>query len=502
MKIYDIFKLSIKKIRYSVYNYIQILGGYVLRKSISVMLGSALLVSVLSGCSGTSKKEGQLEQLEKEAEAKIKVMFWDNNYFFQEYGNLFATQFPNIEIEVANMQSIYSQNSTDTMEDRFDKFIEENKPDILLLQGEQYEKYAQEGKVMALDAVIEQDKFEVEGIHPAILKLLRDQGGGKLYGLSPDFSSAGLYYNVDLFKKYGVDLPKDSMTWDEVFELAKRFPTDGDKDKRIYGLSMDNYMTVDNLIQMIGSGQDLKMLNSEATQLNIETDSWKQVFRSTIEAAKSGALYVPTDEDRNANFTSMEDMYAKNLFIMGRSAMSFKYSYEVQQIIQAKDMLKDVTPVNWAVVTAPVSPNNRNQSNYFNLGNIFAVSATSGQQRAAWELVKYINSDAFAKLKSKSNNGNLLSRTQYIAEQDGRSLEGFYKLEPKASTNNEYTKAPISFFGAFSGIVKTEVDQVLADKKSIDEALQEIQKKGQEELVKAKAAAETASPSASPAASE
>ncbi|MFC4601030.1 hypothetical protein [Cohnella hongkongensis] len=39
---------------------------------------------------------------------------------------------------------------------------------------------------------------------------------------------------------------------------------------------------------------------------------------------------------------------------------------------------------------------------YFNLGSIFAVSASSANPRAAWEFVKYVNSDAFSKLKSKT----------------------------------------------------------------------------------------------------
>ncbi|WP_239614760.1 ABC transporter substrate-binding protein [Cohnella mopanensis] len=476
-----------------------------MRKLLSMSLIFALVIVLLSACGGGSKSEGKLEPLGKDEQVKIKVMFWDSNYFFQEYGNMFATQFPNVEIEVVNMQSIYSEDSTDTMEERFNKFIETNKPDVLLLQPDQYEKFAQDGKLLALDSVIEQDKFDLEGIHPAILKLLREQGGGKLYGLTTDFSSAALFYNVDLFKKYGVDLPRDSMSWEEIFDLAKRFPTDGDKDKRIYGLTTDTYMTLDNLIQTIGSAQDLRILNGDASDLNINTDSWKKVFQSTVDAAKSGALYVPSEADRNFNFSTMEDMFKQNLFIMGRSAMSFKYSYEVQQIIQAKEQLKNVTPVNWGIVTAPVDPNNRNQSSYFSLGNTFAVSANAGSPRAAWEFVKYINSDAFAKLKSKSSYGNLMSRTAYNADKDGRSMEPFYKLEPKANTNNEYMKAPTSFFGTFSTIVKDEVDAVMTDKKSVDEAVKEIQQKGQAELLKAKEAAKQEAAkkeSPSPAASE
>jgi len=440
---------------------------------------------------GGEDKENQLKPMGKDDEAKIKVMFWDSNYFFQEYGNMFATQFPNVEIEVVNMQSIYSEDSTETIEKKFDKFVEENQPDVLFLQTE-FERYAQNGKLFPLDSVIKQDEFDLTGIHPAILKLLREQGGGKLYGLSPDFSSAALFYNVDLFKKYGVELPRDSMSWEEVLELAKRFPTDGDKDKRIYGLSADNYVTVDSLIQTIGDGQDLRLLNANATEFNINTDSWKKVFQSAIIAAKSGALYVPTPEDQNINYSSIEDYFKQNLFVMGRSAMSFKYSYEVNVILQAKEQMKSVTPVNWGIVTAPVDPNNRNQSSYFSLGSIFAVNANSANKQAAWELVKYINSDGFAKLKSKSNRGNLLSRTEFNADVDGRSMEPFYKLEPKANTYNEYRKAPVKFFSALTDIMKPEIDAVLKDKKTLEEALKTIQEKGQEELLKAKKEAEKA----------
>ncbi|MFC4304848.1 extracellular solute-binding protein [Cohnella boryungensis] len=467
-----------------------------MKKRWGVIVCLGLLMTLLSGCGGSGgggDKENQLDPMGKDDEAKIKVMFWDSNYFFQEYGNMFATQFPNIEIEVVNMQSIYSSDSTETLDKKFDKFIEENQPDVLLVQGSEYERYSQNGKLFALDSVIKQDEFDITGIHPAILKLLREQGGGKLYGLSPDFSSSALFYNVDLFNKHGVELPRDSMSWDEIFELAKRFPTDGDKDKRIYGLSMDNYMTVDNLIQTIGDGQDLRFLNADATEFNINTDSWKKVFQSAIDAAKSGALYVPTPEDQNINnYTSVEDYYKQNLFVMGRSAMSFKYSYEVNTILQAKEQMKSVTPVNWGIVTAPVDPNNRNQSSYFSLGSIFAVNANSANQRAAWEFVKYINSDGFAKLKSKSSNGNLISRTEHNVDKDGRSMEPFYKLEPKSNTNNEYRKAPLNFFGSLTGIIKPEVDAVLQDKKTLEEALKTIQEKGQEELLKAKKEAEKA----------
>lgn len=449
----------------------------------------------LGACSGGGGKEGELGKLGKDEKSQIKVMYYDANFFFNDYGNTFALRFPNIEIEVVGMQSIYQGSSQGTPEEKFDRFIEENKPDVLLLSSAEYERLAQNGKLFALDSVIEQDQFDTQGIHAAILKVLRELGGGKLYGLAPEFSSSALYYNIDLFREHGVEPPRDSMSWEEVFELARRFPTDGDEESRIYGLSMDVYLTLDNLVRTIGAAQDLRLLSPNGSEFNIASESWKKVFRMTIDAAKSGSMYVPADEDRSFNFTTIEEMYEKNLFIMGRSAMAVKYSYEVSQILQAKEQLKNVKPVNWGMVTAPVDPDNRNQSSYFNLGSVFAVNVDSANLRAAWEFVKYVNGDEFAKLKSKSSYGNLMSRTEYNADKDGRSLEPFYKLEPKGNTNNQFAKAPQGFYEALSSVFMAEIDEALADRKTADEAIEAIQEQGQEALIRAKRAAEqTSSP--------
>lgn len=420
-------------------------------------------------------------------------MFWDQQFLFQEYGNLFATKFPNVEIEVANIEAIYND-PTLTPDQAFQKFLDQQKPDVLMLPSDLFGMLAGEGKLFALDPVIKQDEFNTEGMHPAILQMLRDKGNGKLYGLSPNYTSMALFYNIDLFKKYGVDLPKDSMSWEEVFELAARFPTEGSPDTRIYGFAPDTYMTLDNLIVTVGSAEGLKSLNANATEVTMNTESWKKVFQSTLDAVKTGSIYVPTDKDSEFPINSMEDMYRNNLFITGRAAMSFNYIYLVRNIVQAKNVLSDVSPVNWGVVTAPVDPNNRNQSSYFSLSNIFAVNAASLNPRVSWELVKYINSEEFAKIKSKSAGGNLLTWTAFNADQDGRKLEPFYKLDPRPDAAWEYGAVPPPYYSAFVNVLKSELDEIVTGKKTIDEALKTIQERAQEELVKAKKAMEAAKP--------
>jgi len=89
------------------------------------------------------------------------------------------------------------------------------------------------------------------------LKMLRERGvGGKLYGLAPTFNSKALFYNVDLFGEYGIDPPTDSMSWEEVLNLARRFPKDGDPETKAYGLTVDLQMTASDFIRDVGRGTE------------------------------------------------------------------------------------------------------------------------------------------------------------------------------------------------------------------------------------------------------
>ncbi|MBB6692383.1 extracellular solute-binding protein [Cohnella xylanilytica] len=450
-----------------------------MRKRMMGLAGVLLLSGLLASCSGGGGGEDKLKALGKDDKATIKVMFWDENYFFQEYGSLFISKYPNIDVEVANMQTLYSDGYS---EDNFEKFVEEHKPDVLMLNSDQYEKWAQDGKLYALDSVIEQDKYDTETIHPAILKLLRDKGNGKLYGLSPKFSSNALFYNIDLFKKYGIEPPKDSMSWSEVLELAKRFPTGGDEKDRVYGFGTQQGSTPFNMLWTIAMTDGLRVLNPDGTQVTLSGEGWKRDMEMVVEAIKSKAVYNPS-LDNPTSFT-MQDYYMQDPFISGKAAMMVDYPYKVSNIKGAKSAVKDFKGLNWGLVTAPVDPNNRNQSKTFNVSSIMAVNAQSPNLRAAWEFVKYVNSEDFARVKSKSSaSGDLLSRTAFNKEADGVSLEPFYKLEPAADMTTGLENSPGNFYGILSQLVDEQLKAVIDDKKSIDEAMKEIQEKAQAALV-------------------
>ncbi|PUA38088.1 hypothetical protein C8Z91_16970 [Paenibacillus elgii] len=455
-----------------------------------LLLVALLSVALLSGCS--NKTEPLLPELGKE-KVSIKVAYYDKNAFYQQYGNLFMSRFPNISVEVVSTESLFHPDK-DVMAE-FQKLMDSEQPDIIYFQTmDLFQEAIRKGELYGLNEIIKQDKFDIENMLPGVTELIKAKGEGTLYGLAPTFSSQAIYYNKDLFSEYGVPFPKDQMTWEELVQLARRFPSNGQGNERIYGFAPSYPAAAQvgfHYLSGIAAAKGLSFVDPGQMKVTIRTEEWKQAAQLTVEGMKSGAFYVPQKNPAASQGKpkTMEDVLKRNLFITGKAAMILSSSNFMETIQRAKDTLKDVSPVNWEIVTVPIDPRSPNASHAMSVSRIFSINAKSANIRAAWELVKFINSDQMAKTNYNSSPSELPSRSAYLKERDGHSLASFYKLRPsEANLNKDLEKIPRSFFPSFDQLVSQELQQVVEEKKSLDDALKTLQETGQQELEKAKQA--------------
>lgn len=435
---------------------------------------------LLAGCSPAPAKESDVQR-------SLKVMFWDESYFFQQYGDLFSMRYDDVDIEVVSTNNMY--NGDEAINDRYKamiKYIEEQKPDVIMADSDSYEKMVSDGVLMELDSFITRDKYDTESIYPALIEMLKEKGGGKLYGLSPSFSGQALFYNADLFNKYGIDPPQNNVTWQEILDLARRFPTDGDADSRVYGFGAQYRMDLSNLASMISSTEGLNYINPDTMKVTINTDAWKRAFKLAFDALESGGVYNP--EDGGFSSGSMEDYYKSQLFLMGRMAMTIGDPYTLRNMKEARSNLKDYTPFEIGIVAGPVDPADPETSRNIYFSEIFGIRADSPNADAAWDFIKFINGEEYAKVKSRTLNDGLLSRMGYSKEYDGHSLEAFYALKPKLDQSDSYErmkKIPDEFSMQFYTLQQEQLKLVQEKKKSIEEALQTMEQEGQVILDKA-----------------
>ncbi|MBG9794609.1 sugar ABC transporter substrate-binding protein [Paenibacillus dendritiformis] len=461
-----------------------------MKKKWKVSILLLAVISLLGGCFGGKPA---LEELDSEGKGKIKVLYYDEGSFYSEYGNHFNLKYPNIEFEVISTGSIYEnmrENGT-SYEEEYLKFVEKHKPDVIMTSSDSFEKLVQEGKLYNLDTVIEQEKFDLDGYMPGLVELLRERGGGSLYGLAPYFNASVVYYNADLFREYQIDPPRNQMSWKELLELSSRFGGLGSGDDQIYGLA-DEFGQADRMLFNVALSSSLRVFDAKGEKITFNTDGWKEAMELTAKAIRDKAIYTASLEPEK------EKMYylQTEQFFKGKVAMILGSSWLMSNLRNQAVFASDSEEINWDFVTAPVDPAVPEESAFTMLSSIYAIAADSPNKRAAWEFVKFVNGPEMAKAASRSFRGELPTRADAMKEVDGKSMEPFYMLRPKASSGSLWglwggtsVNIPDGFRTTFSNIIIKELKAMVENGKSAEEAVAAIETEGNAALHKAREAA-------------
>ncbi|WP_159885024.1 ABC transporter substrate-binding protein [Paenibacillus puerhi] len=418
------------------------------KKAIAIVLPFTLL---LSGC---------LDNQTDDKKSTVKVLYYNSESFFNKYGNVFQAKNPNISIEVVSLDPYFKAGLS---EEKFLEVLETEKPDVFY--GFNLQEYAGNGKLLNLDTYIKNSKIvKPEKMNSNILNYIRNKGGGQLYALSPTFQSKATFYNKTLFDKFGIEYPKEQMTWEELFTLASRFPTSQGDDK-ISGY-YHNAQGPYGVVSEFAETEKLGYVNSERNKVVLNTDRWKKVFNTVIDGYRKGYIRINDGGEAQGG-----DPFLNNAFNQGRSAMMVEYIHELRYLPKVD--------FEWGITTEPVSSSSPNESATVQPNELFGINADSKNIDSSWKLIEYINSEEFAEQNKKSGQDGSLSTYLGDMNLNGVNLEPFYKLGPQ----DEYSPPiPVRFFFKFNEMIDNSMDNVIKNKQSLDEILLDLEKKGQLEL--------------------
>ncbi|MDF2720933.1 MAG: extracellular solute-binding protein family 1, partial [Paenibacillus sp.] len=112
-----------------------------------------------------------------------------------------------------------------------------------------------------------------------------------LYGLPYLVGLNALYYNKDIFNRFGVPYPKDGMTWDEAIELGKKL-TRTENGVSYIGLDVDSYarMTFPLSLGVVNAATKKSIVNSDPYRLTLST--MKKIYDAQGIALNNPAQYA------------------------------------------------------------------------------------------------------------------------------------------------------------------------------------------------------------------
>ncbi|MBD2846968.1 extracellular solute-binding protein [Paenibacillus sp. IB182496] len=455
-------------------------------------VGTAFALSATIGLAGCSFDAGN-DPPNTEPDS-FKVMYYEEQSFYDQFGMLYSALHPNVAIDVISTNTIRQQ-ETEDYQQALKQLIDEEQPDVLMLSETQYKEMAAEGRLLELDPLIERDNYDLEGVVPGLIDYIREQSDGRLFGLSPSFYSQAVFYNKDLFDNYGIPLPTDGMSWEQMLQLAQRFPTDGPEQARVYGLKAGYNTDLFQLGMMIGMSQGLNFVDSNNRQITLDTDSWERTYTMAADAIRSNTLY--SEMNQSGTFNSTEDYLMHDPFIGGRLAMAVESSYLLDQLRQAKQHLGEKGVQNWDLVTMPADPQQPDKGGAMSVSTYFAINRNGANNEAAWKFIQYIHSDEYARVKSKSRSGGGFPiRSAYIKDDDGHNLAAFYKLKPGGNSMYAgYENLPADFINGFMSMATKELSVMIQEDAPVRATLASLEMQGQQmldEAIAAEGADETA----------
>lgn len=466
----------------------------VFRKVLMTSLSAALLVGMLAGCNSTKSAESKEDKV-----LRIGMLYggYDDSWFRQQYTDIFEFANKNVKIEIvpAIDQSQYRYMDRSDMSEQPDNLESikkimtgDNPVDVVVADTATMKQLIQENLVKQLDPLIQEDKFDTSDYVPAVIDGIKDLGEGKIYGLTPSFSSSALFYNKKIFADAGVEPPSDRSTWDEVFDKA-RLVSKGEGKDRVYGFSFNRYSNSESLfwdVQTYVNTLQLKIFDDKAEKMLVNTKQWADIWG---EMAKLSKDKIIPDANSGMNQSGEWNPVGDDLFLSGKVAMTVAENYYINEIADANKHaanIKNFKPVDWDIVTVPVHPEKPDIGGNLYLNNLFSINSSAANPETAWEFIRFINDKEFAQIKSRSNTYEMNARKSYIQPKQGLdyNIQAFYLLKPLPPTSLNLEKLMMEKPGlhsvTYSG--RPHFMEVMQNKKTPEEALKEWEEKGNKML--------------------
>lgn len=331
-------------------------------------------------------------------------------------------------------------------------------------------EYIQNGIVTDLTPYINDPKYgwkkeELEDI----AKVYRDDNmwDGKYYSLPFNKSTNVMFYNKTLLDKAGVKVPT---TWDELKDAAKKLTQDKPDGKgKIYGLGFENSIGMDLHAYVLQAGGTY--IDDNNLQLKLTAPEAKEALNFLTGFIKDGTGRL-----------AGEDKYMSDPFGRGDVALYVGSSAGITFVDKAV-----AGKFEWAV--APLVKGKKGAAVIQGTNVSVYSSATDEQKLAAWEYIKFlINTDNTAYwamntgyLPVRTTASNLDSYKQFVKDHPNQGVaekqlgDGFFYSRVLGST-------------AVKNVVMKEVENVMLNKKTVEQALADAEKAGNDEMQKAKAA--------------
>lgn len=431
-----------------------------MKKSISVLLATALAGAMLAGCGGAASSSQASSAANSSTPASgdvtIKLATWDNTSknMVTDAVAAFETANPGIKVEIIDIPSADYTTKLSVMLNGgsdVDAFF--------IKDGDTAKSLVEKGQLADLSAYIAADGVNLADYNGLAENFTFD---GKQYALPARTDFYVMYYNKDIFDAANVAYPTNDWTWADFEETAKKL-TSGEGANKIYGAYIHTWQAcVENW-----GVQDAKH-----TIMDYEGgyDFFKPYYEMALRMQDEGTV-----QDYGTLKTG--NIHYSGPFAQGTVGMMPMGTWFMSTMIQK---IKDgESNVNWGIAALPHA---EGVEAGYTVGSMtpIAVNAASSKQDAAWKLVEFITGEEGASFYAKG--GAIPGRSDADAIAEIAKMDGMPEGAAEALTVKNVTlDRPITDKVAeINQMLGEEHSLIMLGELSIDDGLAEMAERAAE----------------------
>jgi multiple sugar transport system substrate-binding protein len=278
------------------------------------------------------------------------------------------------------------------------------------------------------------------------LKVLSDKG--ELYGLPYALNFSAMYYNKDIFNKFGVAYPKDGITWDDAYDLTVKL-TRNEGGTQYQGFGIGRY-------DKLGYPLGLVYIDVKKNAGMMNTEPWKRAFELSrkIEAVP-GNVKAKRGNQRN------EFMKDKTLAML----VDYNLFYQLEEPMK--------NGLDWDMAEVPSYPDKQNISGSVDV-HATIISKSSKHKDEAMQVLGVLTSDEVQTISAGRGRMTTLTNEK-VRSALGKDIPFIQGKNIAGVLKGKYAKAPaVSPYRFDARAINNKLyDDYLAGKIDVNTALRQ-----------------------------
>ncbi|MCC2685204.1 MAG: extracellular solute-binding protein family 1 [Paenibacillaceae bacterium] len=321
-------------------------------------------------------------------------------------------------------------------------------PDLIVTSSNVLSPVQKVGFATNIERDLKEQNFDLGRFEPGSLQAVKTTSGGSYLSAVPYATNiSALYYNRDIFDKFGVAYPKDGMTWGDAAELAKKV-TRLEGGVQFYGLQEDQ-------VHRTASQLGLGYIDPKTMKPIVNSEKWKYVYQTML------------------NIYSIPG----NAWIAGNKANEMFYKDKVIAMYAANNRLNTFGPIqdlNWDIATYPTYKEAPGTGMNYDL-HVMVLTANSQHKKEAIQVISTLTSDEVQSQMAKDGRISVMKDTKFqkdfgqnLPYLKNKNLAAIFKVKPAANF------APTEFDAQARSVLNAATSKaVFEDKLDINTALRQ-----------------------------